>query len=83
MNGSEPQGCLGGRWPELRALIGWVVHSWLRPAGSAGTWEQNREKDERRHVSFGKDMAQIRCRAIDTLEVEALAGLHAANRLKP
>ncbi len=53
MNGSEPQGWLRGRWPELRALIGWVVHSWLRPAGSTGTWEQNREKDERRHVPFG------------------------------
>ena len=53
MNGSEPQGWLGGRWPELCALIGWVVHSWLRPAGSAGTWEQNREKDESRHVPFG------------------------------
>jgi hypothetical protein len=29
------------RWPEWKAALGWIVGSWVRPAGAAARWEQN------------------------------------------
>lgn len=29
------------RWPEIKAVLGWWVHSWLHPAGSPQQWEQS------------------------------------------
>ncbi len=28
------------RWPELRALFRWIIHSWYRSANSETLWEQ-------------------------------------------
>ena len=28
------------RWAEMRAALGWIARSWLRPAGAEATWEQ-------------------------------------------
>ncbi len=33
-----------GRWPEVAALLGWIVGSWLRPADSETGWEQDAGK---------------------------------------
>jgi len=30
----------GARWPEARAMLGWWVRSWVRPAGDSLDWEQ-------------------------------------------
>ncbi len=31
---------LVGRWPEVRAVAGWWVRSWLHPAGDSLSWAQ-------------------------------------------
>jgi hypothetical protein len=36
---SESKGLLA-RWPEVQAVVGWWLHSWLKPAGDSLDWEQ-------------------------------------------
>ena len=33
-------GLIKARAPEWRAVLHWIVQSWLRPGGSAARWEQ-------------------------------------------
>jgi hypothetical protein len=33
-------GVIKARAPEWRAVLRWIVHSWLRPGGSEARWEQ-------------------------------------------
>jgi hypothetical protein len=33
-------GLIKARVPEWRAVLRWIVHSWLRPGGSEAHWEQ-------------------------------------------
>jgi len=30
------------RWPEWRAALVWILHSWARPADADARWEQGR-----------------------------------------
>ncbi len=32
------------RWPEVRADLGWIVDSWLRPPDAPARWEQRPDR---------------------------------------